>query len=283
MKIRGHSGCEIKIQDGFIVKSTSDKTYFSRLLKQIEKQKSFCTDDTLQAIKTPEIYEVIEATDSLSFKMELKLCQSHIEFFQSSNKEDIDFLFRCLCRLIYINITKSQLEEVDSRVFLKKYTDTRNAILANSILDRYDFLDQFLKIENIFAKFPKVLKLPTGFCHGDLTFSNILIDGRKKEIILIDFLDSFIESPIQDMVKIRQDTFFKWSYHFYDESFDKKKIDIVMEHLDKNFHSFFNQFEFYRDYYFFFQILNILRVLRYAKEEKIILSIKGYLNKILEL
>ena len=46
--------------------------------------------------------------------------------------------------------------------------------------------------------------IPVGTCHGDLTFSNILFNGNNY--YLIDFLDSFIESPLLDIVKLRQDT-----------------------------------------------------------------------------
>jgi hypothetical protein len=52
--------------------------------------------------------------------------------------------------------------------------------------------------------------IPEGFCHGDLTFSNILVDGKSRRIAAFDFLDSFVESPLQDIAKIRQDTSYYW-------------------------------------------------------------------------
>ena len=58
---------------------------------------------------------------------------------------------------------------------------------------------------------PKKMIFPMGSCHGDLTLSNIIfnpVDG----IILIDFLDTFLESPLQDVAKIKQDFTYGWSF-----------------------------------------------------------------------
>jgi thiamine kinase-like enzyme len=65
--------------------------------------------------------------------------------------------------------------------------------------------------------------IPVGICHGDLTLSNILFRGhvaptphtpdeelRRRAmassggewVILIDFLDNFVESPLADLAKV---------------------------------------------------------------------------------
>lgn len=69
--------------------------------------------------------------------------------------------------------------------------------------------------------------LPIGACHGDFTLSNVLVltplsgDGlplspraQTKDtfrIALIDFLDSFVESPLADMAKLCQDLKYGWT------------------------------------------------------------------------
>jgi hypothetical protein len=45
-------------------------------------------------------------------------------------------------------------------------------------------------------------------CHGDLTFSNILFS--KNKIYVIDFLDSYIDSYVMDIVKLKQDLVHNW-------------------------------------------------------------------------
>ncbi len=46
--------------------------------------------------------------------------------------------------------------------------------------------------------------LATGFCHGDLTLENVLVD-RGGRVWLVDLLDSPFEHPWQDYVKLSQD------------------------------------------------------------------------------
>ena len=48
------------------------------------------------------------------------------------------------------------------------------------------------------------LNIYKNVCHGDLTLSNLIF--KNNEIYCIDFLDSFIDSPIIDLVKLKQDS-----------------------------------------------------------------------------
>jgi thiamine kinase-like enzyme len=54
--------------------------------------------------------------------------------------------------------------------------------------------------------------IPASYCHGDLSFDNILI--YNNEIYFIDFLDSFINSWTIDVAKILQETRYLWSYRY---------------------------------------------------------------------
>ncbi len=54
------------------------------------------------------------------------------------------------------------------------------------------------------------VEVPWGFCHGDINFGNMIVDPMKQELYLFDFLDSFIESPLQDFSSLRQDFAFGW-------------------------------------------------------------------------
>ena len=53
------------------------------------------------------------------------------------------------------------------------------------------------------------MKIPQTFCHGDLTFTNIIFN--KNRLYYIDFLDCFIDSFLCDLVKLKQDLFYHWS------------------------------------------------------------------------
>lgn len=72
--------------------------------------------------------------------------------------------------------------------------------------------------------------MPVGFCHGDLTLSNMLFleDGR---IGMVDWHDPFLESPLQDICKLFQEIILKWSTQLIDKHYIK--YDIVYNHLQQ--------------------------------------------------
>ena len=64
-----------------------------------------------------------------------------------------------------------------------------------------------LLVKNICAE---DFSMPIGPCHGDLTLANIKIT-QENQLYLFDFLDSFIETPLQDAAKLLQDIDYGWS------------------------------------------------------------------------
>ena len=100
---------------------------------------------------------------------------------------------------------------------------------------------------------------------------------------LIDFLDSFIETPLQDIVKIRQDTAYRWSQLMYTKRYDAVRLGIICDKIDHEIDLYFsNKYQWYTDHYRTVQLMNILRILPYAHEEKSsLLSKKIFLNSLL--
>ena len=58
--------------------------------------------------------------------------------------------------------------------------------------------------------------VPKTFCHGDLTFNNIIF--HKNRLFFIDFLDSYIDSFFCDLVKLKQDLYHLWSLKVQEEN-----------------------------------------------------------------
>ena len=58
---------------------------------------------------------------------------------------------------------------------------------------------------------PETLIFPLGPCHGDLTLSNVILNPVDG-ITVIDFLDTFLETPLQDVAKLKQDFIYGWSF-----------------------------------------------------------------------
>ena len=73
---------------------------------------------------------------------------------------------------------------------------------------------------------------PLALAHGDLTFSNIIIDNDYKNIWLIDYLDSFVNSPYVDIAKLIQEFKYGWSARFLKGS-EATKASIFKEHSKK--------------------------------------------------
>ena len=120
------------------------------------------------------------------------------------------------------------------------------------------------------------MQIPVGKCHGDLTFSNILFTSNK--FYFIDYLDSFIETPIQDIVKLRQDTLYFWSTQMYSKRYDKIRLKIIFKYIDDKINKYFSTNEYYYVNYNILQLMNILRILPYVKKE----SVRDFLYNIIE-
>ena len=121
--------------------------------------------------------------------------------------------------------------------------------------------------KKVFINLPDNIEMPIGICHGDLTFSNILFTSNK--FYFIDYLDSFIETPIQDIVKLRQDTKYFWSTMMYNKKYDIVRLNMIFKYIDYKITDYFGNIEEYYKNYDRLQLMNILRILHYVKEEKV--------------
>ena len=249
IEVKGHSGCAIEIikenDDLCILKSTDDKKYFSRLVQQAKKQQTAYGRE-YQHIRIPQIYEIKEETDRVSIKMEYVYSKNFIGYFETAGFE---------------------------------YRDVQDKIEANPLLaDDKDIKTIIKRSTKIFSMTNDIL-MPVGICHGDLTFSNMLFNGNNY--YLIDFLDSFVESPLLDIVKLRQDSAYLWSQLMYIHDYDKIRLKVISESIDKRIDTYFGRYTWYREYYTTFQLMNFLRILQYAHEEIVIYYLKDVLKKII--
>lgn len=279
IEVKGHSGCGIDImREGnelFINKSSSDKKYHKRLLLQAEKQKKACGLE-YQHIRVPHIYSVTETPDRVDVKMEYVYSKNFIEYFESAGFEQISYFVKALLLFVDREIAQSPMLPIPPSVLLEKYEDVNCKILANPLLrDDKEVATMMDFCKKIFYSVGR-MELPVGLCHGDLTFSNILFNGNNY--YLIDFLDSFIESPLLDIVKIRQDSCYLWSQLMYIHDYDKIRLEIVSAKIDQEIDSHFSHCSWYAKYYRVFQLMNFLRILQYAHDGYVV----GYLKNVIK-
>ena len=274
IEVKGHSGCNIDIvredNDLFIYKTSSDPKYLSRLVMQAEKQRK-ASQEEYQHVRIPHIFNVEQDAKHVSVKMEYVYSRNFIEYFETAGFEQIQYFIDALILFIERELKGSTIQRVPTSVTMEKYLDVEKKIASNPLVKDDPSIKDLLRKsrERIEALCQQpYIDIPVGLCHGDLTFSNILFNGNNY--YLIDFLDSFIESPLMDIVKIRQDSCHLWSQLMYVKPYDKLRLKIICEKIDNEIDRYFSRYEWYQHYYNDFQLLNLLRILQYAKEPKVV-------------
>ena len=284
IEVKGHSGCQIDVvregRELFVYKSSRDPKYLDRLTLQAEKQKAAAIPE-LQHIRVPKVHEIVRTDELVSVKMDYVYSRNFVEFFEQAGFEQVNYLIEALIKYLELEIEQSRLTTVKREIVTEKFEDVKKKTLSNKHLEGDEEIEDILsESQKIFDELPDML-IPVGICHGDLTFSNILFNGNNY--YLIDFLDSFIESPLLDIVKLRQDTAWLWSQLMYVHPFDTIRLRIAFNKIDKELDNYFRgKYEWYVRYYKPLQLMNFLRILQYAHEPKVIDYLKNTINEQLQ-
>lgn len=281
LEVKGHSGCQIDVvrEDGklYVYKSTRDLGYLNRLCLQGKKQQE-AANLGLQHIRVPRIFNISRDDESVSIKMEYVYSKSFVGYFEYAGFEQISYFVDALRLFLDYEINNSKSELIEAEVLRQKFYDVKKKTLNNqSLVGDEEIVNILNESEKHFTE-AKDMMLPVGKCHGDLTFSNIMFNGNNY--YLIDFLDSFIESPLLDIVKIRQDSAYLWSQLMYSGECDSIRLKIVADKIDKEIVNYASQYEWFK-HYGLFQLMNFLRILQYAKERKVIDYLKQVINQLL--
>jgi len=233
----GHSKYKLTLIHGFVKKYHTDSD--NRLVLSAKKQQNFQSD----YFKSPYVKEI----NNDNFLMEY----IDGDFFIENVKFNSKILIEKLKGYFLENIIGEV--EVPIDIFINKLI---------SLKTEKKYLDLFKKKDTI--------KIYDGKCHGDMTLSNMIF---ADDIYLIDFLDSYVESPTMDLIKLRQDTHLHWSFNMISETKNLTKIKTELEYIDNWITDTFNIEE-----YNLLQIINLLRIYPYCKTQKI----KNWLDKNIE-
>lgn len=286
--IKGHSGCLIDIIDKddklYVKKSSLDNKYFERLYKQGEKQQNDISAEH-SGIKVPTIYENKKSNDEAYILMDYIYAKNFVDYFENASSEDINNFIKKFINYINDEFEQCEKENISKNKFITKFESVVDNCMKNNLLCDPEFKDDMISMLNkartVFIMLPQELEISIGKCHGDLTFSNILFTTNK--MYFIDYLDSFIETPVQDIVKLRQDTHYLWSLQMYDKKYDPIRIKMIFDYIDNKIDEYFKENnKEYETYYFAFQLMNILRILPYVKEIKVRDFLMKHLNEMVE-
>lgn len=244
-KVKGHSKYKLSLTDGWVKKESFEND--NRLVKSALKQKKFKSN----YFKTPDVKEI----NKNSFLMKYIIGKSFSEFFNQATKYDLDLLIEKLDGYfsetiigdikIPISILEDKIKSLPEGQFLLP-------ILSNK----------------------KEIKIKVGNCHGDMTLSNMIF---SNDFYLIDFLDSYIESPTMDLIKLRQDTHLYWSLNMIDIPKDLTKIKLGLKYIDN-----WIQDNFKIEEYELLQVINLLRIYPYTTDNDIKMWLQYNINKLCE-
>jgi thiamine kinase-like enzyme len=237
----GLSGCKIELLDNKVVrKYSSSLDYNSRLILQIDKQNLF-SNLIFKNITTPKVLNVTR--DNLYyFDMEYIPGKSFYDYFSVASNSNIKFVLETIFEYFDTLIDNYKTVNVQTNI-LKKIKSLKEKTLLNEYLN---YLENYVTKNKII--------IPKTFCHGDLTFNNIIF--HKKRLFFIDFLDSYIDSFLCDLIKLKQDLFYLWGLTIE----NKKSIRVyqiysyIWEKIEQRYFEYINNINF--------DILDALNLLR---------------------
>ena len=246
----GLSGSKLEILPEGLIRKYSPGDYFNDRFKlQIDKQIAFSKNNH-NNLFTPDI---VHYNDEY-FDMQYILGESYNEFFSKCNKQDLDNIVN-ICSNYFNKILSSSEKYTDENI---KYLliDKFNRLKKESTYSKYiDFIIQEINSSQ-FHDIPKTT------CHGDFTVANMIF--FKGKICCIDFLDSYIETVIVDMVKLKQDIYYEWILNINEGNL---RIRQGFNYLWNKLYSKFKQY-YNLEFTNFITILNWLRIEPYIKTDK---------------
>lgn len=271
LKVPGNSGCRLQLKsyEGRIAveKSSDDKVYTPRLKLQIAKQRRASQNCPLGFVRIPRILaEEDHSEGGYAATMEHLIYPDALGFFSVANKPAISQVAKMVLGYVDYLLSGSPVQEVPVEIFLTKLREIGSRLVGVPNQDFYvGWCDGLYN--QLLAK--PTLALPIGECHGDLTFSNILIAADQKAIGLIDFLDSYLDSPLVDIAKLRQDTQFFWSLQMLERPVDQARIRQILQFVDAIVVDHYQQQTWFADALPTIQAINLLRIVPYARHPRI--------------
>jgi len=253
--IPGNSGCRVEIiyNHALLIRKTSIlPTYHQRLCAQRLKQER-CRPP-IAGIVIPRVVDF----DEQSFTMEHLQMLDAVEFMERAAPVVIQKRMQIVFDFLKWEFESSTVKPVPPAIFLDKLNEIK---LKVPIVDWEKYFSKHIPRIECLLKEP--LLLPVGTCHGDLTFSNMMFAVDDNQVGLIDFLDSFVESPLIDLAKLRQDTRFHWTSTRYQQNHDRGKIRLVNRWLNQLLRERFSE-QMESAAFHIIEMLNYLRVAPYS-------------------
>lgn len=270
VKIKGHSGCLVSVVSAN-GKSWVDKSappeYADRLRVQIQMQRDARRANRLDSVRIPAIHSEHDTADGgLTVRMEYLGLLDCLEFYSTASLDEVDGIAAHLIAYLEANLADCSLKPVEANILLDKIESIERQLSFTPCADAYRGL--FGPVRSRIREI-RGLSLPIGQTHGDLTLSNVMVASDLGCIGLFDFLDGYLESPLVDIAKVRQDTQFGWSSLMSETPVDQARFKQIMRHTDAIIVNRFREYEWFRKGIDIIQTVNLLRIAPYARTESV--------------
>ena len=224
----GLSGCSLELINDRVLRKYSPTTdYNLRLLSQADKQVVF-GNRIYKNIDAPKVYDI----QKNYFDMEYIAGKNFDEFFSIASVNDVEFVVSTL------------FDYFDALIFTARNIDATKQILEK--LDNLKEKSSYPKYIEFLRKYVEDRRMivPHTFCHGDLTFANIIF--HQNRLFFIDFLDCYVDTFLSDLVKLKQDLHHLWAvknqdvytvriHQIYEYIWDKLEVRYT-DYLTDGFH-----------------------------------------------
>jgi len=218
----GLSGCKLELIDSRILRKYSFSVeYNSRLSLQVGKQVLF-SRRILKNVDAPKVYNIQDGY----FDMEYIPGKSFIEFFSTASINDVEFVVDTLFQYFDSLIINNRIINIQSNINDKIKTLKDKTHYKNYL----ECIELFVNTQNVYV--------PNTFCHGDLTFNNIIF--HKNRLFFIDFLDCYVDSFISDLVKLKQDLYYLWSIKT--QNIQSNRLEQIYKHIWNQLHQKYSKF-----------------------------------------
>lgn len=185
---------------------------------------------------------------------------SGADFALHGNRTIARDLSRSLTAMLMDSMSKASIGDIPSQIFVDKIDQVVAACHQSALLPEVLVLRD--RVHCIAQEHPQ-LKIPLGVCHGDLTLSNMIF-SQGQGLVLIDFLDTFLESPLQDLAKVSQELEFGWSSRHLDENLRVKGAVFASAAMPDYVQFLYSSFPVSS---LLFKTLCIARIVPYAHDE----------------
>ena len=290
--ISSNSGSTLSISGNILTKTSSSSGLQNgnRLHKQaLKQQNAFNILKPVSGICVPEIHRIsdkLENSKVTEIKMSYVPHPNLAEHLSAITTDDIKWVNDSILGFVDILFSDEKIYWMRFQEVLPMFEQKAAQTLENITTmihtsETLECVTTILKDTISYIQSSNLcdVKIPIGFCHGDLNFSNIIINAQEKDIYVFDFLDSFVESPIQDLAALRQDTAFEWSLLKLGIKFEHNSLSRrFISSLENEITNKYDKEEWF-PFVDIFLLWKLLRILPYLdRDNSITMSVTQYMR-----